>query len=140
MSRDSLLETGATLSDWNEIQNLAKWLSVYLRTKWLWARISMLSHNKYEDIFRSVAGIIVWSTEHYFFQYSLKNYDTAAEKKTKKLLKHFLGLAFFMFMKYCFVTFKKYEEYWYVIPYEVATDAKNFLLVIVYQKNTSCFL
>ena len=61
-------------------------------------------------------------------------------QKKKKILKHLTGLAFLMFMKYCFVTFKKYEEYWYVIPYEVATDAKNFLLVIVYQKNTSCFL
>ena len=92
MSRDSLLETGASLSDCNEIQNLAKWLSVYLRTKWLWARISMLSHNKYEDIFRSMAGIIVWSTEHYFFQYSLENYDTAAEKK--KNLKAFNRISF----------------------------------------------
>ena len=33
MSRDSLLETGASLSDSSEIQNLAKWLSVHLRTK-----------------------------------------------------------------------------------------------------------
>ena len=38
-----------SLSYNNGIQSLAKWLSVHIQTKWLWVRIPLLSHNKYEN-------------------------------------------------------------------------------------------
>ena len=93
------------LSDNNGIQSLAKWLSVHIRTKWLWVRIPLLSHNKYEKIFRSTARFILWSITLLFFSaFSQKTY-CCHEQKQIILLKNLVGLAFFLFMKYYFVNF-----------------------------------
>ena len=93
------------LSDNNGIQSLAKWLSVHIRTKWLWVRIPLLSHNKYEKIFRSTARFILWSIKLLFFSaFSQKTY-CCHEQKQIILLKNLVGLAFFLFMKYYFVNF-----------------------------------
>ena len=93
------------LSDNNGIQSLAKWLSVHIRTKWLWVRIPLLSHNKYEKIFRSTARFILWSIKLLFFPaFSQKTY-CCHEQKQIILLKNLVGLAFFLFMRYYFVNF-----------------------------------
>ena len=104
MSRDFWKQV-QSLSDCNGTQNLAKWLSVHLRTTWLRVRILMLSHNKYKKIFRSTVGIILWSTEHYLFSILSKNVVCCHEQKKIILLKHLLGLVFSMFMKHCFLNF-----------------------------------
>ena len=93
-----------SLSDNNGIQSSANWLSVNIRTKWLWVRILLLSHNKYENIFRSTARFILLVNEPFFSVFSQK-ICCCHEQKKIILLKHLVGLAFFVFMKYYFVNF-----------------------------------
>ena len=101
-----------SLSDNNGIQSSAKWLSVHIQTKWLWVRIPLLSHIKYEKIFRSTARFILlvhWT----FFSVFSQNMCCCHEQKKIILLKHLVGLAFFVFRKYYFVNFV--QEVWRVL-------------------------
>ena len=84
-----------SLSDSNGIQNLVKWLNVDLRTKPLWVRIQLLSHNKYEKIFRSTTGIILWSTELYFFSILSQNMILLPWAEKSNTLEAFTGISFF---------------------------------------------
>ena len=82
MSRDYWKQELSS-SDCNGTQNSAKWLSVHLRTTWLRVRIPMLSHNKYEKIFRSTAGIILWFIEYYLFSILSKNVVCCCHEQKK---------------------------------------------------------
>ena len=68
-----------------------------------------LNTKKYLDPWQ---GSSFWFIE-LFFQYSLKKYAAAMNRKKIILLKHLVGLAFFMCMKYYFVNFV--QEVWRVL-------------------------
>ena len=83
-----------SLSDNNGIQSSAKWLSVHIRTKWLWVGIPLLSHNKYEQIFRSTARFILLVHWAFFFSILSKNMLLPWTEKNNTL-EAFSGISFF---------------------------------------------
>ena len=104
MSRDCWKQA-QSLSDCNGTQNLAKWLSDHL-----WIRgcgfefrcRHTINLKKYLDPrLRPSFG----SLSIIFSVFSQKMWCCCHKQKKMILLKHLLGLAFFMFMKYCFVDF-----------------------------------
>ena len=102
------------LSDNNGIQSLAKWLSVHIRTKWLWVRIPLLSHNKYEKIFRSTARFILWSIKLLFFFSILSKNILLPWTETNNTLEEFSGISFFLvyeilLCKFCSRSMKSIE-------------------------------
>ena len=92
---NSLLEKGAKFK-WQQRDSKfgAECLSVHLRTKWFWVRISLLSHNKCEKIFRSMAGIILCSIELYFFSILLKIMTLLPWTEKNDSLEAFTGISF----------------------------------------------
>ena len=84
-----------SLSDCNGTQNFAKWLSVNLRATSLRVRILLLSHIKFEKIFRSMTGIIIWSIQHYFFSILSKNMALLLWTEKNDTLEAFTGISFF---------------------------------------------
>ena len=117
MSRNSLLEAGANLK-WQQRDSKWGWILYFclknntlcpvdLWNKLLWTRINRILHKKYKKMFRSTIGIIVCSIELSFFSILSKNMVLLLwrEKNNNLPLAHLLGLAFLMFMKYCFVNF-----------------------------------
>ena len=84
----------SSLSDNNGIQSLAKWFSVDIQTKWLWVRISLLSHIKYEKIFRSTARFIFLVHWAFFFSILSKNMLLPWTEKNNTL-EAFSGISFF---------------------------------------------
>ena len=101
MSRDSLLETGAKFKwlQWNSK------IVIHLRTKWLWVRTPLLSHKKYEKIYRSMADIILWYIEHYFFSIVSKIMTLLSWTEKNNTLEAFTGVSFFHVYENCFVNF-----------------------------------
>ena len=104
MSRDCW-KLAQSLSDCNGTQNLAKWLSVHLRIRgcgFEFRCCHTINLKKYLD---PRLGSSFGPLSIIFSVFSQKIWCCCHKQKKKILLKHLLGLAFFMFMKYCFVDF-----------------------------------